>query len=200
MRFEPISFPIPKGPEYAEATQPLIDRLAKRISTLRKAIFGGGGKEVRPVIGGSLIEFRPSLVIGRGGGGKSSKSLPMLIAAGIALSTVPPIIEVVAHQIRKRKFVQHVKDLMENDETIKQYPKEKVILYADTLFSLNPDLAMHKEVLRSFLRSSLAMDAIDPNFARNLLTKQRREHFLKVIGSEMSKKLGQQLAETVIGG
>jgi len=91
--------------------------------------------------------------------------------------------------IDKRHFEKVLEEVMK-EPSIARYPKEQVRRYAETFYELNPDLATKAEVLKTFLRSALAMQGIDPGFASKVVQRTKPPIDISVpLGPIIAQKL-----------
>lgn len=126
----------------------------------------------------------------------------MAIGLGAALGTIflsqgiREMIDVMKERHKRRKFEKNLEEVIMETPELHQYPIEKVRAFAHAYFELNPDLVSQKEVLKSILKSSLAMGGIDPMFASKIY-KKKEESSLPMPHEEIAKEVSRRFAVSV---
>ncbi len=82
--------------------------------------------------------------------------------------------------VRRQAILQN---LMVNDEIISMQDPDQIQASYNTLLGMAPDLTLHPEIVRSFLRSSNAHQAVDPFTANQLATTQGQLSKNKVLAT-----------------
>lgn len=113
------------------------------------------------------------------------------IVGGLIAAAIPPVAHALENMIAKRRMQELtararalVELLIDDTPELQQYPRAKVHAYAYTLLKLNPDLFLEPEVLRSTLKSTLAMGGIDPVFASKVMAKP--EQVVKPVATRLA--------------